>query len=313
MTWRGKFAASLTAELTLTSYSTMVAPHGASVTKDATGSVPVTTILTPDERSAVDAAGAGTYHTTHRSSLEEVRKDLRAQSATAVLVSLACCSPRDAIRMASILREHPRIPVMGLVTSTARVHPQSLLSLGRSGMRVVIDTRESNGWSLLRESVVDAERTKFSIDAALLDLRSRLPSAGEDCLGLFELCFTAKPPLHTVKDIGELLGVHPGTIMSRFQRAGLPSPKRYLDLINLVRASHELEDHRRSLADVAVQLEYSSPQSFGRHIQLVLKMTASAYRAAYDCEGMYYRFIEECITPYVPQLSEFRPFKETAP
>jgi AraC-like DNA-binding protein len=294
-------------------YHSNPAPPGARVTRDAGGPVPLSTILTPAERSAVDAAGEGLYSTKHRSSLEEVRRDLREQAATAVLVSLACCSPRDAIRMASILRDHPRIPMMGLVTNAARVHPQSLLSLGRSGMRVVIDARESNGWSLLRESVADADRSRFSIEAALWDLRSRLPAAGEDCLGLLELCFTALPPLHTVRDVGELLGVHPGTMMSRFQRAGLPAFKRYLDLINLVRAAHELEDHRRSIADVAIQLEYSSPQSFGRHVQLVMRMTASAFRSGFDCEGMYFRFVEECITPYVPQLSTFRPFRETAP
>ena len=50
------------------------------------GPVPVTTILTPSERSAVDAAGEGLYRTMHRSSLDEVRRDLRDQSATAVLL-----------------------------------------------------------------------------------------------------------------------------------------------------------------------------------------------------------------------------------
>jgi AraC-like DNA-binding protein len=276
----------------------------------AAGPVPLTTMLTPAERTAVDAAGDGLYRTTHRSSLEEIRRDLRDQAATAVLVSLACCSPRDAIRMAAILREHPRIPMMGLVTNAARVHPQSLLSLGRSGMRVVIDARESNGWHLLRESVVDAERTRFNIEAALLDLRRRLPAAGEDCLALIELIFTAVPPLHSVRDVAKTLRVHPGTLMSRFQRAQLPSLKQYLDLINLVRAAHELEDQRRSIADIATTLEYSSPQSFGRHVHLVLGVTASVFRASFDCEGMYTRFVEECITPFVPQLSAFKVFRE---
>lgn len=271
--------------------------------------VPVTTILTPAERSAVDAAGEGLYRAVHRSSLDEVRRDLREHSATAVLVSLACCSPRDAIRMAAILREHPRVPMMGLVTNAERVHPQSLLSLGRSGMRIVIDARESTGWHLLRETVATADRGSFTIDSAIADLRQKLLAAGDDCLELLELFFTATPTLHSVRKAAVHVSVHPGTLMSRFQRAGLPPMKRFLDLANLVRAAHRLEDPRRSIADVAISLEYSSPQSFGRHVNLVLQMTASAFRTTYDCEGMYRRFCDEVILPYKTQLIAFRPLR----
>ena len=273
------------------------------------GPVPVTTILTPSERSAVDAAGEGLYRTMHRSSLDEVRRDLRDQSATAVLLSLACCTPRDAIRMAAILREHPRVPMMGLVTNADRVHPQSLLSLGRSGMRIVIDARDAGGWHLLRETVATADSGAFTVDSALADLRQQLMAAGNDCLELLELFFTAKPALHSVRKVAAQVDLHPGTLMSRFQRAGLPALKRYLDLANLVRAAHRLEDPRRSIADIAVSLDYSSPQSFGRHVHLVLGLTASRFRATYDCEGMYRRFCEEVVTPCHAQLIAFRPLR----
>ncbi len=274
-----------------------------------TAPVPVSTILTPAERSAVDAAGLGLYRAMHRTSLDEVRRDLRDQAATAVLVSLACCSPRDAIRMAAILRDHPRVPMMALVTNTERVHPQSLLSLGRSGMRIVIDARESSGWHLLRETVATADRGAFTVESAIVDLRQRLLAAGDDCLELLELFFTAKPAVHSVREVARLVDIHPGTLMSRFLRAGLPPIKQYLDMINLIRAAHRLEDQRRSIADVATSLEYSSPQSFGRHVNLVLGMTASAFRSTYDCEGMYRRFCDELITPVLPQLCQFRPLR----
>ena len=274
--------------------------------------VPVTTILTPSERSAVDAAGEGLYRAMHRTSLDEVRRDLRDHAATAVLLSLACCTPRDAIRMAAILREHPRIPMMGLVTNAERVHPQSLLSLGRSGMRIVIDARESGGWHLLRETVATADRSAFSIDSALAELRLQLLAAGTDCLELLELFFTARPALHSVRRVAAQVDLHPGTLMSRFQRAGLPPLKRYLDLANLVRAAHQLQDPRRSIADIAISLEYSSPQSFGRHVHLVLGITASTFRSSYDCEGMYRRFCDELVTPFHAQLIAFRPLRSTA-
>ena len=273
------------------------------------GPVPVTTILTPSERSAVDAAGQGLYRAVHRSTLDEVRRDLEQHTATAVLLSLACCSPRDAIRMAAILREHPRVPMMALVTNAERVHPQSLLSLGRSGLRIVIDARESSGWHLLRETVATAERGAFSIESAVAELRQRLLAADEDCLLMLELFLTSQPSMHTVRQVARHVEMHPGTLMSRFQRAGLPPLKRFLDFANLVRAAHRLEDPRRSIADVALSLEYSSPQSFGRHVQLVLGMTASAFRARFDCEGMFRRFCDELITPCQVALCRFRPLR----
>ena len=161
----------------------------------------------------------------------------------------------------------------------------------------------------LEETVATADRSSFSIDSAVADLRVQLLAAGTDCLELLELFFTAKPALHSVRKVAALVDLHPGTMMSRFQRAGLPALKRYLDIVNLVRAAHRLQDPRRSIADVAVSLEYSSPQSFGRHVNLVLGLTASAFRASYDCEGMYRRFCDELITPFRAVLIAFRPLR----
>ena len=58
--------------------------------------------------------------------------------------------------------------------------------------------------------------------------------------------------------------------MSRFARAGLPSPKNYLAAIRLLHAAFLFETAGLSVADVAYRLEYSSPQSFGRHLRAML-------------------------------------------
>ena len=47
--------------------------------------MPVSTMLTPDERLRVDAAGEGLYSALHRESLDEVLADLRERRAGAVL------------------------------------------------------------------------------------------------------------------------------------------------------------------------------------------------------------------------------------
>jgi AraC-like DNA-binding protein len=267
----------------------------------------VTTLLTPAERSAVDAAGSGLYHATHRASLDELRHDLSSRTADAVVVSAHCCSPRDAVRMAAILREHPRVPLLAVVSNADGIHPQSLLALGRSGVRTVIDTRQAGGWRILREAVAGADHG-FSTHAACADLRRRLPAAGDDCLALLELCFLAEPCLHSVRALGALVGVHPGTLQSRFVRHGLPATKRYLALGALVRAAILLDDDRASISTVAHRLDYSSPQAFGRHVHLQLGLHASAWRQRTDGEAMFERFCDELVTPYVALLTSFRPF-----
>jgi AraC-like DNA-binding protein len=95
--------------------------------------------------------------------------------------------------------------------------------------------------------------------------------------------------------------------MSRFFRARLPAPKRYLATARLVRAARLLENTGLSVANVANHLDYSSPQSFGRHIRTMLGFTAVEFRQRYDGEGMLRRFREDLVLPHVTILRRFSP------
>ncbi|MNC89957.1 Helix-turn-helix domain protein [compost metagenome] len=95
--------------------------------------------------------------------------------------------------------------------------------------------------------------------------------------------------------------------MSRFIRLGIPTPKRYLAYVRLMRAAKLFENPGASISVVANHLDYSSPQSFGRHVRLLLRMSASEFRRRYDGEGMLERFRAELIAPYRVQFGELRP------
>jgi AraC-like DNA-binding protein len=107
--------------------------------------------------------------------------------------------------------------------------------------------------------------------------------------------------------MGRHLNVIPGTLMSRFYRANLPSPKRYIDVGRLVRAARLLENAGLSVTSVARKLDYSSPQAFSRHVRCVLGMSPVRFREAYDGEKMLRKFREELILPHVATLRSFRP------
>jgi AraC-like DNA-binding protein len=266
----------------------------------------VTTMLTPDERIRVDAAGVGLYTTTHRESIDDVIRDVRERGAAAVVMSVSRCGSHELSRVARMVREFPRVPAVALLSDVAHGTPHTVLSLGRSGVTALIDVRQATGWRALRATLM-TERADGIERQAVARLAIDLAGAPEDCVRFFELLFTCPPALCSVRQLAQQFDVGTSTFMSRFFRAGLPAPKRYLAYARLVRAARLLESAGFSVAHVADQLDFSSPQSFGRHVKTLLGMTAQRFRETYDGEGMLERFRAELVTPFTETLRRFRP------
>jgi AraC-like DNA-binding protein len=267
---------------------------------------PVTTILTPAERIRVDAAGEGHYTALHRDSVDDVIRDLKERRAAAVLVSVARCGLRDATQVAMLVREFPRVPTVALLTDLEASAPGAVLTLGRSGVQTLVDVRQPSGWRRLRD-VLLADQSSDINRLALAQLSMDLSGAHSDCRYFFEILFSLPSGIGTVRSVARYLGVIPSTLMSRFFRARLPAPKRYLAMTRLIRAAQLFENPGLSVANVANRLDYSSPQSFGRHVRGLIHLTAVEFRQKYDGEGMLQRFREDLIIPYHPRLRNFAP------
>ena len=267
---------------------------------------PVTTILTPAERIRVDAAGEGHYTALHRDSVDDVIRDLKEKRAAAVLVSVARCGSRDASQVAMLVREFPRVPTVALLTDLEASAPGAVLTLGRSGVQTLVDVRQPSGWRRLRD-VLLADQSSDINRLALAQLSMDLSGAHSDCRYFFEILFSLPSGIGTVRSLARYLGVIPSTLMSRFFRARLPAPKRYLAMTRLIRAAQLFENPGLSVANVANRLDYSSPQSFGRHVRGLIHLTAVEFRQKYDGEGMLQRFREDLIIPYLPRLRNFAP------
>ncbi|MGH7677365.1 MAG: hypothetical protein ACRENU_02785, partial [Gemmatimonadaceae bacterium] len=210
-----------------------------------TGSVPprtapdpiasVSTVLTPAERVRVDAAGEGLYRSLHRDTVADVVRDVREARASAVVLSVSYCEHRPGEMVANMVREFPRVPTLALLTELGPRTPQTLLSLGTSGVRRLIDVRDASGWRVLRTALTD-ECGNSVQRQALQQLSRDLEGASDDCWRFFEALFLCAPRVCTVRKLAEELRILPSTLMSRFFRAGLPAPKRYLAMARLVRA-----------------------------------------------------------------------------
>jgi AraC-like DNA-binding protein len=270
----------------------------------------VVTLLTSDERLRVAAAGHALYEALHRESLEEVGQELRRRPVSGVVLSvrmLARLTRRDALLVAELVREFPGVVTVALVCEAAAGMPETVLALGRCGVRRAVDARGPAGWGMLREvlgmnPVVAIER------AAIERITADLVGADAGCLRFFRTLFEVPARVSTVRALAEEFGVLSTTLMSRFFRAGLPAPKRYLAMARLVRAARLLENPGWTLSATADQLEYSSAQSFARHVRVFAGVSAAEFRACYDGVAMLERFRRELVLPHLPSLRTFVPF-----
>lgn len=268
--------------------------------------IPVSTILTPLERSRVDAAAEGLCDALHRESLDEVLLDLRQQKVNLVLISVAKYGSQNSSRVAAMVREFPRVPAVALLTETQNSTPHTTLALGQLGIRTLVDARMPAGWQTLR-NILATQGSSDLQRSALAQISLDLPGVSKDCWRFFELIFDSSPKISTVRQLARHLNILPSTLMSRFFRAKLPAPKRYLSLARLIQAARLFENPGLSIARVANHLDYSSPQSFGRHVRTVMKMSPVKFRSVYDGQGMLQFFRTELILPYIDVLCVFRP------
>jgi transcriptional regulator GlxA family with amidase domain len=115
------------------------------------------------------------------------------------------------------------------------------------------------------------------------------------------------PAITSVGRIADHVRVPSPTLIARFRRARLPSPKAYLVEMRLLHAAHLLANPGRSVGKVAGRLEFSSGAAFRRHLHRMLGLTPSQFRRRFPFAVALARYVELLITPYRETLRTFRP------
>ncbi len=266
---------------------------------------PVITVVDPAERTRIDAAGTGLFYAIHRETVADAHAELKRRPVSAVVVSVTRCGHDAERRMASVVREFPMVPTVALL-GTALPAPETLMQLGQAGVTRLVDVRVPAGWMRLRHLLTE-EAAQEVERRTLLAVRGEVGEAPADVWRFFEAVLDRHDPAHTVRDLCGRLGVVPSTLMSRFFRARLPAPKRYLAYARLLRAARLFEDPGHSVADVAIALRYSSPQSFSRHLRLYFGIPAGQFRREMTSERMLERWMAELVRPHLAALRTLRP------
>src|SRR5437016_7363872 len=267
--------------------------------------VTVCTVLPPLERSRIDAAGDGCFDTLHADSLREALYVARRSRVEAVIISVHRCHGEALPAVARFVREFPAIPAVALVSRHDRESTETLLRLGATGVRTAVDCTEPDGWRRLRDLV--GHPASPVATQVLARLVPALGEPSEEARLFFEAVAKLPPALSTVRGLARHLRVRPSTLMSRFHRAGIPSPKSYLAGMRLLHAAYLLQNPGLSVSDVAYRLDYSSPQSFGRHLRAMLGVTAGEFRRRFPFDVSLERYVDLLVTPYREALRAFHP------
>jgi AraC-like DNA-binding protein len=242
----------------------------------------------------------------HADSLREALHVARRRRVDAVVISVHRCQGEGLPAVARFVREFPAIPAVALVSRHDREATETLLRLGATGVRTAVDCTQPDGWRRLRDIV---GHPASPVAARILDrVVPALGEPSEEARLFFEAIARLAPALSTVRGLARHLRVRPSTLMSRFHRAALPSPKSYLAGMRLLHAAFLFQNPGLSVADVAYRLDYSSPQSFGRHLRAVLGVTASEFRRRFPFDIALARYIDLLVTPYRETLRAFHPF-----
>ena len=267
----------------------------------------IAAVLLPAERPKVEAAGHGCFTLLHRDSVPEAVRAVRERPVDGILLSVHRCPPNAVQEVRRLVHDFPGIPTVALVSTHDAASSETLLQLGATGLRQVVDVTGPTGWQRLRQLMAaPVTRAAARIQGPLVGALGEAPA---DLRFFFEMLVRLAPDITTVRALCRACEVRPSTLMSRFSRAGLPSPKSYLASVRLLHAAHLLEAPGRSIADVAYRLEYSSPQSFGRHVRAMLGITSLEFRRRVPFPAALGRFLELMIIPYGGVWPVFHPLE----
>ncbi|MFZ5624977.1 MAG: helix-turn-helix domain-containing protein [Gemmatimonadota bacterium] len=267
----------------------------------------IAAVLLPAERSRVDAAGTGVFTVVHRDTIPDAARVVRERAVDAVLFSVHRCRPEQVDTVGSLLREFPAVTTVALVSQHDPSVTELLLRLGATGLRQVVDVTSPEGWNRLRRIVAEpASRAVANIQGPVFEALGEIPN---DARLFLEAMIRLAPDTRTVLHLTREFRTRPSTLMSRFHRAGLPSPKSYLAWIRLLHAAWLFESSGMSVADVAYRLDFSSPQSFGRHLRSLLGITPTEFRRRLPFPVALDRFLEVMVRPYRDGWQQLHPLR----
>jgi AraC-like DNA-binding protein len=271
----------------------------------------VLTVVDSAIRSRLDAAVGSMVRPLHLDSLFAAIAAANAHPVRAVLLGPATIDGDISPAMQRLARACAGSALVAVVGSWTPGLPERLLAFGSYGIRDVVDVTRADELNRLRVLLARPEwdLSKRIADAILPILQNVSPEMRHFVNSLVRLA----PSETSAKKVAGELGVSNSSLASRFFRARLPTPKKYLATMRLIYAAGVLETRSISMAHAARRLNYSSPQSFGRHVREQFNMSACEFREEYSFDQMANHFISRLLFQHRNTLHWFNPFGDRSP
>jgi len=266
----------------------------------------VVTVLEPELQANVRLAANPDSRIFHATSLSDAYSATRQSTFGLFLISPTLVAVTEEERLKILLAHRAGFRTAGVVREQAPATEAGLSTLDSCGIRTVLDLSTKEDWKLLRSLVVEPFNTNANTIAT--HLRPALEVCSGDMRQLILRLLREAPTVRTVRAFSKRIGVSSDTLATRFFTARLPSVKSYLAAFRLLYATALLENRELSLARVSCLLEYSSPQSFSRHIKVALGISATDLREHYGFSGLLQNVIDGLFLRYRVELTLFMPY-----
>lgn len=195
--------------------------------------------------------------------------------------------------------------MIAVIKSSTPALAERLLAFGGVGVRDAVDMSNREGLNRLRTLLT---RDEWHVTHRIaMTLHPSFEVATNEMRYFVDHLIRFAPFVSTIRALAGELRVRDSSLVSRFYRAGLPSPKKYLAATRLLYASAVLETPSTSVAQTALRLRYASPQSFGRQVRKQLGVAASQFRDQFPFDVMANRFADHLVVQYRCTLQWFEP------
>ncbi len=274
-----------------------------------TGDGPPTfiTMLEPELRGQLDAATCEAFVTVHTESVAEALDAAKIHGARGLILSPSFVGNEPIESIARLVAKNLTMLTVAVVSEPESGAANSLLELGACGVRRAIDLTRREGWDALRNL---ADQSGGDTGQRIMnELGPFIEAATQEMQQFFRTIIRGAPQMRTARTLGRVLRIGTSTLASRFFRAGLPGPKRFLASTRLLYAAAFLESPSASIADVANAMDYSSPQGFNRHVQTMWGVTAGEFRRTYSFVAAVETYKSRLIIPYESTLRSFKPIR----
>ena len=172
------------------------------------------------------------------------------------LVILECRGGDDSPTVPAVhalRRGYPSVPIVAY-TAPGRTASSDILAMAHAGVHeLIIHGFDDVGVAI--RAVAESASRRCAGARVLEALRADLP---EDTIPFVQFCLERAASSPTVAEAARYLGVHRKTLVYRLKRTALPPPSAMIGWCRLFVAAQLLEDPCRSVAHVALALDFSS-------------------------------------------------------